>query len=283
MSILPASCSKLVRSGLGAMALLALGLLGLGCGGSAEPTPAPPAAAAPAANASVPTPTPTPPPDPAKILDEMAGNLRNMESMRFAVTHNPGSIYVSTVSAKATEAAGTWQTADGADITIEAYLVAGPNADPETGTYVQLQIVVTPDGYFITDPLSGAWTKRPVDTVPIPITELANIMGDMVASITNATLAGEEELDGIDTYKITGQAPASVMNWLLLTPIEGQSVDVEIWTDRELKLLRQARIIGPINEYDVPDTVREIKLTDLNESISVEPPTDFLDLSQLQQ
>ena len=287
MSTLPASCSKPVRSGLGALALLlallALGALAVACGGGSDATPAgEPAVAAPQPAAEQPTPTPTPP-DPAALLAETAANARTLQSMRFAVTHETGSIFVSTVNAKATEARGAWHAVQGADITIDAYLVAGADAAPETGTYVELNMLVTPDSYFITDPLSGAWTKRPLDSLAVPIDQIADIMGDMLEVVENPELAGQETVDGVAAYRITGRAPSTVMEWLLITGVAGEYVDVEIWSDTEQKQLRKARLTGPISEYDDPNTVRQITLTDINESVSVEPPTDFLDLSQIQQ
>ncbi len=284
MSILPASGSKLVRSGLGAVVLLALGALALACGsGSDAAPPGEPAAAAPQPAAEQLTPTPTPPPDPAALLAETAANMRMLQSMRFAVTHEIGSIFVGTVSAKATEARGAWHAVQGADITIDAYLVAGAEAAPETGTYVELNMLVTPDSYFITDPLSGAWTKRPLDSLAVPIDRIADIMGDMLEVVENPELVGQEMVDGAEAYRITGRAPATVLEWLLLTGVEGQYVDVEIWSDTEQKLMRQARLTGPVGEHDDPNTVRQITLTDINGSVSVEPPSDFLDLSQIQQ
>ena len=284
MSTLPASCSKLVRSGLGAAALLALVAMALACGGGSDAAPpAEPAAAAPQPAAEQPTPTPTPPPDPAALLAETAANARTLQSMRFAVTHETGSIFVSTVNAKATEARGAWHAVQGADITIDAFLVAGADAAPETGTYVELNMLVTPDSYFITDPLSGAWTKRPLDSLAVPIDQIADIMGNMLEVVENPELAGQETVDGVAAYRITGRAPSTVMEWLLITGVEGEYVDVEIWSDTEQKLLRKARLSGPISEYDDPNTVRQITLTDINEPVSVEPPTDFLDLSQIQQ
>ena len=264
-----------------AMALL---VVGLACGGSETPNTSPePAAAQPAAGAaSEPTPTPTPPPDPAALLSETANNSRALESMRFSVTHETGSIFVSSVNAKATDANGAWNRTEGADIAIDAYLVSGPDADPTSGTYVQLNMLVTPDSYFITDPLSGVWTKRPLNSLPVPITEIANIVGEMLNKVEDPQLAGQESLDGVETYLITGRAPATVMEWLLLEGVEGQYVDVEIWTDTEQKLLQKARLSGQIGEFDGADTVRSIILTDFNGSVSVEAPTDFLDLSDIQ-
>lgn len=284
MSTLPASCSKSVRRGLGAVvALLALGFLAAGCGGSAEPTPAAPVAAPAAANA--PAPTPTPPPDPAALLAETSQNLRQAQSFNYHVEHEAGSIYVSSVQAKATIAKGGWNAEQGAQMTIDAYLVSGPDVPTTDGTYVELNMIVTPDSYFLTDPLSGFWTKRPISSISIPITELNDIIADAVDAVANPALAGKEELDGKATYKITGDAPASVMDWLLLFPEEGQRVDFEIWTDAEAKILRQTRISGAIGQYDHADSVRRVTLSDYNAPVDIEPPSpdDYLDLSNVQQ
>ena len=264
------------------IAIAAIAMLGAGlaCGGSEEPDAAADSAS-PAAQPAAPA-TPTPPPDPTALLAETAATTRRFESMRFAVTHETGSVYISSAAAKATEVQGAWNATQGADIAIDAYLVAGPNAAPESGTYIQLNMLVTPDSYFITDPLSGVWTKRPLNNVPVPIAQIVNIVGDMLETVEDPQLAGQESLDGVESYRIAGRAPATVMEWLLLTGVEGQYVDVEIWTDKQQKLLQKIRLVGPISEFDDPDTVRVITLSDVNGSVSVDPPTDFIDLSNLQ-
>lgn len=286
------------RIPLAAAAVLALGLLALACGGGSEPAAEPtvaapavtePTAAAPAAMAAAttapePTPTPTPPPNPAEILAETEANMRKARSFRFDVDHEAGSIYVDSVQAKAVKATGGWNGEQGAQMTIDAYLVSGPNTPTTDGTYVELRMAVTADSYFLTDPLSGVWTKRPLENISIPINELNNIVADFIDATTNAALAGEEEVNGASAYKITGEAPASVMGWLLLFPEEGQQVAVEIWTDVATKILREARIIGPIGEYDDADTVRRVQLTGYNEAVDIETPgpDDYLDLSNIQ-
>ena len=255
-------------------------VMGLACGGSEESGAAVESASPAAQPAEQAMHTPTP--DPQALLAETAATTRGLESMRFAVTHDIGSVYISAAAAKATEVQGTWNATQGADIAIDAYLVAGPNAEPESGTYVQLNMLVTPENYFITDPLSGVWAKRPLDNLPVPIDQIANIVGDMLETVENPQLAGQESLDGLATYRITGRAPATVMEWLLLKGIEGQYVDIEVWTDTEEKLIQKLRLTGPVGEFDDPDTVRVIVLSDFNGAVSVEPPTDFIDLSNLQ-
>lgn len=252
------------------------------CNGGAEPTPTVP-------------PATTPPPDPAALLRETGENLRQAETFRFDVDHESGSIYVSSVQAKAVRAVGGWNRAQGAEMTVDAYLVSGPQGATTDGTYVELNMAVTPDSYFLTDPLSGVWTKRPLENISIPIAELNRIMAEAVDAIDNPVLVGEEEIDDRNAYQINGDAPATVMAWLLLFPEEGQRVNVELWTDAEAKILRKARIAGAIGQYDDAETVRQVLITDYNATVEIETPTAgddclnpdatencYLDLSQPQ-
>lgn len=201
-----------------------------------------------------------------------------MQTARFDLTHDPGSIYVSAFSAKITAATGAWSAEQGAEFTTDIYVVADHEADIDSGTYFQLKAVVTPDNYYGTDPFSGAWTKQPLSLIPIPIADLNDIMAVLVESIANPTVDGLEETDGYDTYRVTGSAPATVMDWLLLHGREDQRVQVEAWVDVDRKSLRKARITGPVGRFDDPDTVREIRLYDINEPLTVQPPVDYIDV-----
>ena len=222
---------------------------------------------------------PTPTPDPVAIMREIATNLRRMQTARFDLTHDPGSIYVSAFSARITAANGAWSAEQGAEFTTDIYVVADHEADIDSGAYFQLKAVVTPDSYYGTDPFSGAWTKQPLSLIPIPVADLNEIMAVFVESIDNPTVDGLEETDGLNTYRITGSAPATVMDWLLLHSREDQRVQVEVWTDVDREWLRKARITGPIGRFDHPDTVREIRLYDINEPLTVQPPVDYIDLT----
>jgi hypothetical protein len=104
-------------------------------------------------------------------------------------------------------------------------------------------------------------------------------MSGVLESLQNAKVTGRHDLDGIDTYRITGSAPASTLDWLLLNAEDDQSLRMEIWTDVENRWLRKVRIHGPVGRFDHPDTVREIRLYDINEALTIEPPDEFVDLT----
>ena len=222
---------------------------------------------------------PTPTPDPAAIVRETATNLRRMQTARFDLTHDPGSIYVSAFSAKITASSGAWSAEQGAEFTTDVYVVADHEADIDSGAYLQLKAVATPDGYYGTDPFTGAWTKQPLALIPIPVADLNDVMAVFVESIDDPTVDGRDVTDGADTFRITGSAPATVMDWLLLHGRADQRVQVEVWVDVDRKSLRRARITGPVGRFDHPDTVREIRLYDINEPLTVQPPVDYIDLT----
>ncbi len=224
-------------------------------------------------------PTPTPVPDPAALLAETAANLRTVQSANFHLDHEVGSVYVPAYGVKITEISGTWDADAGAELSIDAYLVSGPDADYETGSYVQVRAIVTPEGYFSTEPISGLWFKQPTQSAPVSVDRLQHIIADLVEAMDNPVLVGEETMDGAAMYRIGGDAPASAVGWLLATAAEDQSLRIEIWTDTGQKLLRRLTAAGAAGEFDSPDTRRTILLTGIGEPVSIVPPEQFVNLA----
>ena len=224
-------------------------------------------------------PTPTPVPDPAALLAETAANLRTLQSTRFQVSHEVGSIYLPDFSAKITDIVGTWDADAGADLSIDAYLVSSPDADHETGSYVQVRAIFTPEEYFATEPISGLWLKQPVQAAPFSVNRLQYLMADLVDAVENPQLAGEETLAGITTYRISGEVPASSMDWLPFNAIADATLRIEIWTDTDQKMMRRLDATGAVGEFDSPGTHRTILLTDIGEPATIVPPERFIDLT----
>ena len=213
------------------------------------------------------------------MLEETAESLRNLQSTEFVVRHETGSIFVPGFSAKMTDATGVWDNARGAELAIDAYMVPDAQTEPESGIYIQMLAVITPDAYYSTDPISGAWMKQPPGFAPIPVDRLNLLVADLVAGIAAPALVGQEDVDGSPAYRISGDAPAQGLDWLPLNPSDDQTVQIEVWTDTERKLLRKLRITGAVGSFDQPDTVREILLTNINGDADIQPPDEFVDLT----
>ena len=250
-------------------------LLGAACGGGASGT-----LNNQQDNPPSPGPTATLPPiDAQQLLTATAANMESVESMRFSLTHPSGSIYVDSLSAQITAANGVWDSYQGADLTVEGYVVSGPAAESQDGIFVRLKMVITPDSYFLVDPASRSWTKQPNSLIPLPIEELAIIMADLIREVDDARITGDERVNGVRAFRLSGVADASVMSWTGLNTSNQPDADVEIWIDAAKLLPIKARVVGPVGEYDEPGAVREIILSDINNQLVIDAPETFIDVS----
>ena len=221
-----------------------------------------------------------PPPDPQDLLSESATQLREVRSLKFVLTHERGSIYYLDAGAhiKATDVSGEWDAVAGLSLAIDAYLVRDRDVAPESGTYFPLQMVLVSDGFYITDPLSGQWVLQSPELALIPVGALNEAMADLVSQIENPNLEGVEDIDGRETYRVSGRIPAATVDWLSIDLSENASADIILWIDRQDRLPRQVHMVGAIGEYDDPGTMRQLLLSDFNQSVRVDPPDVFIDV-----
>lgn len=222
-----------------------------------------------------------PPPDPQALLDESAAALRDVESMKFRLTHQRGSIYSrddTGAHIKATEINGAWDAEDGLALVIDAYMVRSHSVEATAGSYFPLSMILVADGLYITDPLSGQWVLQSPELALIPVEALNEMMAGFVSRIDAPVLAGIEEVDGRPTYKVSGRVPASAVDWLPMDLAENTQADIDLWIDRGDRLPHMAHLIGAVGEYDDPATMRELRLLDFNQNVDINPPEEFVDL-----
>ena len=269
------NCLARLVAATGLIALAAVAL-GVSCATPGEAT-APAHVAPPAA-----TPTPTAPPavDPGALVSQASESTLAMQSMRFSITHESGGIYIPVAAVRATTMAGVWDRERGATLSIDSHLVGGPDSSPEHWTPIVMDMVVSPEGYFVTDPVSGVWMKRPDEELPVPIASMNQALSDMILLTESPRIAGQELLDGVEAYRVDGQAPASVMGWMMLVAEEERYVDISLWIESEQKRFRKIRVAGPIDHFDAPDTVRVIFMSDINRAVDIVVPEEFIDLTQ---
>ena len=228
--------------------------------------------------ATAPTPTPTPP-SPQALLTAAAAQTETIRSMRFEVSHSAGSIFVDSISAKIVDVEGVWDAEQGAEFIIGGYLVSGPAADVADGIFAQMKMVVTPDSYYLVDPVSRTWTKQPYQMIPIEVEQLAGIMAEIIRGIENPRLRSDAEVDGVWAYRIEGNAPTSVMQWTMLDVAGQPDVRVTIWISKGDLMPIKASITGPVSEYDAEDTVRELVISEINAPHAINTPKNYIDVS----
>lgn len=222
-----------------------------------------------------------PPPNPQDLLTESAAAIRGINSLKFSLTHQRGSIYYRDDAGshiKATEITGEWDAAVGLSLAIDAYLVRSRNVEPTSGTYFPLQMILVHDGLYITDPLSGQWVLQSPDLAIIPVEALNEAMAALVYQVETPNLDDVEDINGREAYRVSGRIPAAAVDWLSIDLNENASADIILWVDRQDRLPRQVHLVGAIGEYDDPGTVRQLLLTDFNQSVRIDPPDVFIDV-----
>lgn len=222
-----------------------------------------------------------PPPAPQDLLSESAAALREVQSLKFSLTHQRGSMYFrddAGAHIKATDITGEWDAAAGLALVIDAYLVRGRQVEPTSGTYFPLQMILVPEGLYITDPLSGQWVLQSPDLAIIPVGALSQAMAALLSQIGTPNLEGVEDIDGRETYRVAGSIPASAADWLPMDLSENSQADIILWIDRADHLPRQVQLIGAIGQYDDPGTMRQLLLSDFNQSVQITPPGTFIDV-----
>ena len=222
-----------------------------------------------------------PPPNPQELLRESAVELRDVRSLKFSLTHQRGSIYYRDdfgSHVKATDITGEWDAEAGLALVIDAYLIRSPDVEATSGTYFPLQMILVPDGLYITDPLSGQWVLQSAELAIIPVEALNEVMADLVSQIGTPNLENVENVDGRETYKVSGSIPASAVDWLSIDLDENAHADITLWIDREDRLPRTVHLIGALGQYDDPGTVRQLLLSNFNQSVQIDPPEAFIDI-----
>ena len=221
-----------------------------------------------------------PPPNAAALLSEAADNLRMLRSFKFELTHHRGSIYYadgSGFNVKATDIAGEWSASAGASLDIDTYLVRNHEVPAKSGTYTGLEMILTDGHLYITDPLSGKWVRTTEQTPVIPIGRLAEMMAELVSSVADPRVEGQDEVGRTDAWKIAGVIRAKDLEWLAIDAIANAQARVLIWIDREDLLPVKAELIGAVGRYDKPGTVRELRLRDFNNPVRINAPADFIE------
>ena len=161
---------------------------------------------------------------------------------------------------------------------IDAYMVRDRETEAASGAYFPVRMVVVRDGIYVTDPLSGQWVLQPAELAIIEFERLNDVVATLILSIANPHLAGEETINGMQTYKVTGRIPASAVGWLPIDVGNTGHADIAIWVGRDERLPVQVHLTGAVGEYDDPGTMRELSLRDFNERVRIEPPADYIDL-----
>jgi hypothetical protein len=166
-----------------------------------------------------------------------------------------------------THAEGDVAVSDGVQEGIELQV-----AGTFSGIPLESQLVIVEADGFLKDPLTGAWRELDVTQVPGAFFDLLEGVPSVLRSIREVERAGEEQADGVDTYRLRGKITAERLAAFLGNTPSDELVPVELWVGQEDSLIRRIQVTGPV-EADEPENVaRTVDLSAFGKSVRIERP-----------
>jgi lipoprotein LprA len=141
-----------------------------------------------------------------------------------------------------------------------------------SGIPLESQLVIVGDDAYLKDPLIGTWRELDIDQVPGAFSDLVKGVPEILADIQDLERAGEERVDGVDTYQIRGTVTAAQLSTFLGNAPSAKRVPVELWIGKEDSLIRRIEVDGPVEENDPDDAKRTVDLSDFGKSVTIERP-----------
>ena len=218
-----------------------------------------------ACSAGQPTPTPTHEPvDPREALQLTVERLTALQSVSFDLKHLVG--YTNLLPGiLMNRAYGSALVPGKFHIVVEGELLF-------PRSYLEIEMISIEGKSYMTNLVNGQWEEVPPETLPIDLGDFGVTLAAIVEEVQSPELLGHDRLDGVDVYHIGGNITSEVLKGLVPTAGTGFPVELEMWTERETGMLRQALIKGQVVVTDVEDSQRKLVLDGPNEPVTVEPP-----------
>lgn len=208
------------------------------------------------------TPTPEPPPDPRILLDHAAERLVALRTVAFDLQHQEGSTQLFP-GVEMTRAFGETEIGKGFRFTVEARLGS---------SYFETHAVVLDGRTYMTNFLTGTWEEVAPGSLPFNFSDVGRSLADVLQDVRDPELVGEEPIDGRDAYRIQGRSWSQDLRVLVPNAGDGYDIVMELWVDRDSGALTYATLTGPLVDTDVPEVVRALSLTGLDQPVEIAIP-----------
>lgn len=121
---------------------------------------------------------------------------------------------------------------------------------------VDIRLVAVEGEIFITNLLTGNWERAPQDFSYDPSILFSDTdgIGPIMTDLQNAEVDGTESIDGVEAYKITGTVTAERVSAITAGSIEGDEIDITLWTQVEDGKLLRVVLTEPDGVRDSPAT-----------------------------
>ena len=213
--------------------------------------------------AAPPTPTPVPLPDPQALIDQAVQHLAAEQYISFVFDHPVGKTPLGPGAAIT--------RAEGEAILPDQFRVG---LDMESaGTALHMGFISVGGEAYMTNPLSGDWTKATSPAqIPFKFEFISELVGAMLDGVAELETVGEEDYEGTPAWLVRGVTPTAALGQVIPGAQIDAQLDVEVWVDQSTGKLLRAQMLGALVPDEDPETVRALTLESLPEPPDISPP-----------
>jgi len=199
-------------------------------------------------------------PDPAELLTSSADRMEEVNSFAFLLEHENGTTAI--VGGLAMERAAG-EIANGERLRADVTGRAGPLA-------VNLQLVIVPEGAWMTNPLTGAWIPQEMSISEFfdPATGVTAVM----RGVGTPTLTRSEPIGGIETHVVEGSVDSGALALLIPGVPAGRPLTIRTWIGADDPVVHRIEIRGTLADGDSPEVVRRLTLSQFGGTFEIAAP-----------
>jgi hypothetical protein len=198
---------------------------------------------------------------PEDVLARTETAWKAIRSFHFRLTHENGATEIPLGLQLAT-AEGDYVLPDKFQADVEAKAGSVP---------VSVKAVAIGNSTWITNPFTRRFQRLSGVSLS-DILDPSQLVSTAVASIENASLSGQESVDGVDCYRLRGQVDSAALTAALSIAEAGQVLEVELWTGVDDALPRKVRLKGPLSPDEPATITRDFRFSKFNDTVTIQPP-----------
>lgn len=136
---------------------------------------------------------------------------------------------------------------------------------------VSVDVIGVGERTWITNPFTRKWQSLP-DTTVSDIADPSAIVGALLNGLKDPKVVGEQDIDGVKTYRVAGTIDSTVLRSAFSTVEAGYTNNVDLWLGATDSLPRRARIAGQLYKDDPSNVSRQVDLTKFGAAVDIKAP-----------
>lgn len=196
------------------------------------------------------------------VLQRSTERVKTLKSGSFSLEHEEGST-VLIPGIEMTAIHGVVEMPDRFSFTVETEI---------SGIYAETDMVAVADNAYMTDFLTGQWKSVPKALLPFNFTNLGQTLVEIIQAVQSPVVVGTAEVENVAVYRVQGQINPEDLVTLVPAAAGGFVVELELWVAQTDGMLLKVLITGKVVDSDIPEAVRVLTLSDVDEPVEINLP-----------